>query len=141
MEVVSTSGTAKLLQESGLSVRQLDTMTGFPEILAGRVKTLHPHVHGAILLRRKDPVQAREAAALGIEPIDLVVVNLYPFARTAAEASDPYSQDVIEQIDIGGVALIRAAASRPAKPPPNIATSISSETGSRTTAGVQGSVS
>ncbi len=110
VEVVSTSGTAKLLQESGLSVRQLDTMTGFPEILAGRVKTLHPHVHGAILLRRKDPVQAREAAALGIEPIDLVVVNLYPFARTAAEASDPYSQDVIEQIDIGGVALIRAAA-------------------------------
>ena len=85
-------------------------MTGFPEILAGRVKTLHPHVHGAILLRRKDAVQAREAAALGIEPIDLVVVNLYPFARTAAKASDPYSQDVIEQIDIGGVALIRAAA-------------------------------
>ncbi|MBI5241640.1 MAG: bifunctional phosphoribosylaminoimidazolecarboxamide formyltransferase/IMP cyclohydrolase, partial [Elusimicrobia bacterium] len=110
MEVVSTSGTARLLRESGVTVRPLDTMTGFPEILDGRVKTLHPHVHGAILLRRKDPVQAREAAALGIEPIDLVVVNLYPFARTAAKAPDPYSQDVIEQIDIGGVALIRAAA-------------------------------
>jgi phosphoribosylaminoimidazolecarboxamide formyltransferase/IMP cyclohydrolase len=110
VEVVSTSGTAKLLQESGLCVRPLDSMTGFPEILSGRVKTLHPHVHGAILLRRKDAAQAREAAALGIEPIDLVVVNLYPFASTAAKASDPYSQDVIEQIDIGGVALIRAAA-------------------------------
>jgi phosphoribosylaminoimidazolecarboxamide formyltransferase/IMP cyclohydrolase len=110
VEVVSTSGTAKLLAESGVTVRPLDTMTGFPEILAGRVKTLHPHVHGAILLRRKDAAQAREAAALGIEPIDLVVVNLYPFARTAAKAADPYSQDVIEQIDIGGVALIRAAA-------------------------------
>jgi formyltetrahydrofolate-dependent phosphoribosylglycinamide formyltransferase len=110
VEVVSTSGTAKLLADSGVAVRPLDTMTGFPEILAGRVKTLHPHVHGAILLRRKDAAQAREAAALGIEPIDLVAVNLYPFARTAAKAADPYSQDVIEQIDIGGVALIRAAA-------------------------------
>ncbi|MCX5795133.1 MAG: bifunctional phosphoribosylaminoimidazolecarboxamide formyltransferase/IMP cyclohydrolase [Elusimicrobia bacterium] len=110
VELVSTSGTAKLLCEAGVTVRPLETVTCFPEILAGRVKTLHPHVHGGILLRRKDAVQAREAAALGIEPIDLVVVNLYPFARTAAKAADPYSLDVIEQIDIGGVALIRAAA-------------------------------
>ncbi len=110
VEIVSTSGTAKALLEAGVPIRPLDTMTGFPEILDGRVKTLHPHVHGAILLRRKDPKQAREAELFGLEPIDLVVVNLYPFARTVAQASSPYEQGVIEQIDIGGVALIRAAA-------------------------------
>ncbi|MFI5348962.1 MAG: bifunctional phosphoribosylaminoimidazolecarboxamide formyltransferase/IMP cyclohydrolase [Elusimicrobiota bacterium] len=110
IELVSTSGTAKVLVEAGVPVRPLDTMTGFPEILDGRVKTLHPHVHGAILLRRKDPKQAREADLFGIEPIDLVVVNLYPFAKTAAAAPSAYDQNVIEQIDIGGVALIRAAA-------------------------------
>jgi len=110
VEIVSTSGTAKALAEAGVPIRPLDTMTGFPEILDGRVKTLHPHVHGAILLRRKDPKQAREAELFGLEPIDLVVVNLYPFAKTAAAAPSPYDQSVIEQIDIGGVALIRAAA-------------------------------
>ena len=110
IELVSTSGTAKALAEAGVPVRPLDTMTGFPEILDGRVKTLHPHVHGAILLRRKDPKQAREADLFGIEPIDLVVVNLYPFAKTVAAAPSAYDQNVIEQIDIGGVALIRAAA-------------------------------
>ncbi|HXT00515.1 MAG TPA: bifunctional phosphoribosylaminoimidazolecarboxamide formyltransferase/IMP cyclohydrolase [Elusimicrobiota bacterium] len=110
IELVSTSGTAKALIEAGVPVRPLDTMTGFPEILDGRVKTLHPHVHGAILLRRKDPKQAREADLFGIEPIDLVVVNLYPFAKTVAAAPSAYDQNVIEQIDIGGVALIRAAA-------------------------------
>ncbi|MBI2787538.1 MAG: bifunctional phosphoribosylaminoimidazolecarboxamide formyltransferase/IMP cyclohydrolase [Elusimicrobia bacterium] len=109
VEIVSTSGTFKALVQAGLPVRPLETMTGFPEILDGRVKTLHPHVHGAILLRRKDPKQVREAELFGLEPIDLVVVNLYPFAKTAAEANDPYEQNVIEQIDIGGVALIRAA--------------------------------
>ena len=110
VELVSTSGTAKALVEAGVPVRPLDTMTGFPEILDGRVKTLHPHVHGAILLRRGDPKQAREADLFGIEPIDLVVVNLYPFAHAAAQAPSAYDQNVIEQIDIGGVALIRAAA-------------------------------
>ena len=110
VEIVSTSGTLKALVAAGLPVRPLETMTGYPEILDGRVKTLHPHVHGAILLRRKDPKQAREAELFGLEPIDLVVVNLYPFAKTAAGAADPYEQGVIEQIDIGGVALIRAAA-------------------------------
>jgi len=109
IEIVSTSGTFKALVQAGLPVRPLETMTGFPEILDGRVKTLHPHVHGAILLRRKDPKQVREAELFGLEPIDLVVVNLYPFKKTAAEAADPYEQAVIEQIDIGGVALIRAA--------------------------------
>ncbi len=109
VEIVSTSGTYKALVQAGLPVRPLETMTGFPEILDGRVKTLHPHVHGAILLRRGDPKQVREAELFGLEPIDLVVVNLYPFKKTAAEAADPYEQAVIEQIDIGGVALIRAA--------------------------------
>lgn len=109
VELVSTSGTYKALVQAGLPVRPLETMTGFPEILDGRVKTLHPNVHGAILLRRKDPKQVREAELFGLEPIDLVVVNLYPFKKTAAEASDPWEQAVIEQIDIGGVALIRAA--------------------------------
>jgi phosphoribosylaminoimidazolecarboxamide formyltransferase/IMP cyclohydrolase len=110
IEIVSTSGTAKALAAAGVPIRPLDTMTGFPEILDGRVKTLHPNVHGAILLRRKDPKQAREAELFGLEPIDLVVVNLYPFAKTAAAAPSPFDQTVIEQIDIGGVALIRAAA-------------------------------
>ena len=109
VEIVSTSGTFKALVQAGLPVRPLETMTGFPEILDGRVKTLHPHVHGAILLRRKDPKQVREAELFGLEPIDLVAVNLYPFAKTAAESKNPYEQNVIEQIDIGGVALIRAA--------------------------------
>ncbi len=110
VEIVSTSGTAKTLADAGVPIRPLDTLTGFPEILDGRVKTLHPRVHGAILLRRSDPKQAREAALHGLEPIDLVVVNLYPFEKTAAAAASPYDPGVIEQIDIGGVALIRAAA-------------------------------
>ena len=110
VEIVSTSGTAKTLSEAGIPIRPLDSMTGFPEILDGRVKTLHPHVHGAILLRRSDPKQAREAELFGLEPIDLVAVNLYPFAKTAAAASSAYDPAVIEKIDIGGVALIRAAA-------------------------------
>ncbi|MBI4676281.1 MAG: bifunctional phosphoribosylaminoimidazolecarboxamide formyltransferase/IMP cyclohydrolase [Elusimicrobia bacterium] len=110
VEIVSTSGTAKLLQESGVLTRPIDTMTGFPEILSGRVKTLHPSVHGGILFRRQDPEQAREAELMGIEPIDLVAVNLYPFAQTAARLDSPWTLEAIEAIDIGGVALIRAAA-------------------------------
>ncbi|MDE2292397.1 MAG: bifunctional phosphoribosylaminoimidazolecarboxamide formyltransferase/IMP cyclohydrolase [Elusimicrobia bacterium] len=110
VEIVSTSGTARALTAAGIEVRPLDAMTGFPEILDGRVKTLHPKIHGGILLRRSDPHQAAEARALGLEPIDLVVVNLYPFERVAAGASSPYSREVIENIDIGGVTLIRAAA-------------------------------
>lgn len=110
VEIVSTSGTYKVLSQAGLPVRPLETMTGFPEILDGRVKTLHPHVHGAILLRRGDPKQAREAALFGLEPIDLVAVNLYPFAKAAASSASARDHAVIEQIDIGGVALVRAAA-------------------------------
>ncbi len=110
IEIVSTSGTARALKEAGLEVRPLDSMTGFPEILGGRVKTLHPKIHGGILLRRGDPKQAEEASVHGLEPIDLVAVNLYPFAKAAAKASSPYSREVLENIDIGGVTLIRAAA-------------------------------
>ncbi|MBI4376820.1 MAG: bifunctional phosphoribosylaminoimidazolecarboxamide formyltransferase/IMP cyclohydrolase [Elusimicrobia bacterium] len=110
VEIVSTSGTARALEAAGVPIRPLDSVTRFPEILSGRVKTLHPNIHGAILLRRKDPAQREEAELYGLEPIDLVVVNLYPFADTAAKASSPWAFEVIEQIDIGGVALIRAAA-------------------------------
>jgi len=110
VEIISTSGTAKALREAGVQVRPLESLTGFPEILGGRVKTLHPMIHGGILLRRGDPKQVEEAAKHGVEPIDLVAVNLYPFEKTAARAASPYDQAVIEDIDIGGVALIRASA-------------------------------
>jgi phosphoribosylaminoimidazolecarboxamide formyltransferase/IMP cyclohydrolase len=109
VEVVSTSGTFKLLKESGVPVRALETLTGFPEMLDGRVKTLHPAVHGGILYRRDDPAHAEAAFRFGIEPIDMVVVNLYPFEETAKKAA-PWSEELIENIDIGGVALLRAAA-------------------------------
>jgi len=108
VELVSTSGTAKFLAEAGVPVRPLETLTGFPEILGGRVKTLHPMVHGGILLRRSDPAQIAEAARFGLEPIDMLVVNLYPFSRTLAKHKSAFEPEVIEDIDIGGVALIRA---------------------------------
>ena len=109
VEVVSTSGTYKLLKDSGVPVRALETLTGFPEMLDGRVKTLHPAVHGGILYRRDNPAHAEAVFKFGIEPIDMVVVNLYPFAETAKKAA-PWSEELIENIDIGGVALLRAAA-------------------------------
>lgn len=109
VEVVSTSGTFRLLSESGVPVRALETLTGFPEMLDGRVKTLHPAVHGGILYRRDDPAHAEAVFRFGIAPIDMVVVDLYPFEKTAAKAA-PWSEELIENIDIGGVALIRAAA-------------------------------
>ncbi|HNW42930.1 MAG TPA: bifunctional phosphoribosylaminoimidazolecarboxamide formyltransferase/IMP cyclohydrolase [Elusimicrobiales bacterium] len=109
VEVVSTSGTFKLLKESGVPVRALETFTGFPEMLDGRVKTLHPAVHGGILYRRDNPAHVETVFKFGIEPIDLVAVNLYPFAETAKKAA-PWSEELIENIDIGGVALLRAAA-------------------------------
>ena len=109
VEVVSTSGTYKLLREAGVPVRALETLTGFPEMLDGRVKTLHPAVHGGILYRRDNPAHAETVFKFGIEPIDMVVVNLYPFSETAKKAA-PWSEELIENIDIGGVALLRAAA-------------------------------
>ena len=109
VEIVSTSGTYKLLKEAGIPVRPLEALTGFPEMLDGRVKTLHPMVHGGILYKRDDPAHAEAVFRYGIEPIDLIAVNLYPFEETAKQSA-PWSEELIENIDIGGVALLRAAA-------------------------------
>ena len=107
VELLSTGGTAKLLSEAGVAVTPLAAYTGFPEIMDGRVKTLHPRVHGALLGRRGiDEAVMREH---GIEPIDLLVVNLYPFAATVAQPGSDYAAG-IEHIDIGGPAMLRAAA-------------------------------
>jgi len=106
--LISTGGTAKALRQAGLSVREVSDITGFPEMLGGRVKTLHPAVHGGILARRT-PEDMAELSAHGIAPIDLVVVNLYPFEATVARPQATLAQ-AIEEIDIGGVTLLRAAA-------------------------------
>src|SRR5919202_4110743 len=108
-EVISTGGTARALREAGVAARDVSQVTGFPEILSGRVKTLHPAVHGALLARRDDPGHVRTLDEHGIAPIDLVVVNLYPFRETAG-ARDATPAEVIEQIDIGGPSMIRSAA-------------------------------
>ncbi len=108
-ELVSTGGTARVLAESGLSVTTVDQITGFPEMMDGRVKTLHPAVHGGILARRdrRDDLDALESH--GIQPIAIVVVNLYPFARAAARPETTFDA-LIEEIDIGGPSMVRAAA-------------------------------
>ena len=106
--LVSTGGTAKALRQAGLVVREVSDLTGFPEMLGGRVKTLHPVVHGGILARRTSEDLA-ELAARGISPIDIVVANLYPFAATVARSETTLAQ-AVEEIDIGGVTLLRAAA-------------------------------
>ena len=108
VQLIASGGTARQLAEAGLSVSQVEELTGFPEILGGRVKTLHPAIHGGILARRTDEHLA-ELAAHDLAPIDLVVVNLYPFQQTVADP-EVSEADAIEQIDIGGVALLRAAA-------------------------------
>ncbi len=109
VQVISTGGTALALKEKGIAVQEVAEFTGFPEILAGRVKTLHPKVHGGILVRRKDRAHLAQAGRLGLKLIDLVVVNLYPFEAQAAR-SGASLRSLIEEIDIGGVALIRSAA-------------------------------
>ncbi len=108
-ELVSTGGTAAALRAAGIPVRDVSDVTRFPEMLSGRVKTLHPAVHGGILARRHDPEHETQISEAGIEPIDLVAVNLYPFRETAARPGVD-ADSVIEQIDIGGVALLRSAA-------------------------------
>ncbi len=108
-DLVSTGGTAKALRTAGLNVTEVSDLTGFPEILEGRVKTLHPKVHGGLLAKRSDPEHMRVAAEHGIAPIDLVVVNLYPFEATAAK-SGVTADEVIENIDIGGPSMLRSAA-------------------------------
>ena len=108
VEILSTGGTAAALIEAGVAVRDVRDLTGFPEILDGRVKTLHPAVHGGILGRRSDPAHVRAMADHGLAPIDLVAVDLYPFEAVAATGAA--EAEAIKQIDVGGVALIRAAA-------------------------------
>jgi phosphoribosylaminoimidazolecarboxamide formyltransferase/IMP cyclohydrolase len=109
IELVSTGGTSELLRESGIAVKDVSEVTGFPEMLDGRVKTLHPKVHGGILHRRDDPKHAATIAEHGIQPIDMVIVNLYAFEKTAAR-QDAKFEDLIENIDIGGPSMIRSAA-------------------------------
>jgi phosphoribosylaminoimidazolecarboxamide formyltransferase / IMP cyclohydrolase len=109
IELISTGGTAKALATAGLAVTSIDSVTGFPEILDGRVKTLHPKVHGGILAVRDLPAHAASIAEHGISPIDIVVINLYPFQHTVAQA-DCTRPMAIENIDIGGPSMIRSAA-------------------------------
>jgi phosphoribosylaminoimidazolecarboxamide formyltransferase/IMP cyclohydrolase len=108
VELVSTGGTAKALREAGLEVRDISDLTGFPEMMDGRVKTLHPKVHGGLLAVRDDAAHAASMAEHGIGAIDLVVVNLYPFAQTVAKGAE--REEIIENIDIGGPSMVRSAA-------------------------------
>ncbi|HEU4352773.1 MAG TPA: bifunctional phosphoribosylaminoimidazolecarboxamide formyltransferase/IMP cyclohydrolase [Burkholderiales bacterium] len=109
VELLSTGGTAKLLQKAGLAVTEVSAYTGFAEMLDGRVKTLHPKIHGGLLARRNLPEHMEAIRAAGIAPIDLLVVNLYPFAATVADPECTL-EAAIENIDIGGPAMLRAAA-------------------------------
>jgi len=109
IELISTGGTAKRLRDSGITVKDISELTGFPEMLDGRVKTLHPKVHGGILHRRADPRHVAAVAEHGIAPIDMVVVNLYAFEKTAAKPGVAF-EELIENIDIGGPSMIRSAA-------------------------------
>lgn len=108
VELVSTGGTAKALRDAGLDVRDVSDLTGFPEMMDGRVKTLHPMVHGGLLAVRDDPAHAAAMAEHRIGAIDLVVVNLYPFAQTVAKGAE--RDEIIENIDIGGPSMVRSAA-------------------------------
>src|SRR6185295_12038770 len=108
VEIVSTGGTLKFLEEKGVAVTAVSGVTGFPEILDGRVKTLHPHIHGGILANRSVPAHLEALEAHGIGRIDLVVVNLYPFRETAARGAS--FAETLEMIDVGGPTMVRAAA-------------------------------
>jgi phosphoribosylaminoimidazolecarboxamide formyltransferase/IMP cyclohydrolase len=109
VELISTGGTARALRDAGLSVKDISDLTGFPEMLDGRVKTLHPKVHGGILHIRDNPAHQAAIAEHGIAPIDMVVVNLYAFEKTAAKLGVPF-HEIIENIDIGGPSMVRSAA-------------------------------
>lgn len=109
VEIISTGGTANALRAAGIDVREVSDVTGFPEMMDGRIKTLHPKIHGALLALRENPEHQAALRKHGIQPIDMVVVNLYPFEKTVArEGVTP--EEAIEQIDIGGPAMIRSAA-------------------------------
>lgn len=107
--MLSTGGTARLLREEGLQVTDVSEYTGFPEMMDGRVKTLHPKVHGSLLGLRDNPEHLAKMKEHGIEPIDMVVINLYPFEKTIAR-DDATFEDAIENIDIGGPSMLRSAA-------------------------------
>ena len=109
IEIVSTGGTARLLRDAGIPVRDVAELTGWPEMLGGRVKTLHAKVHGGILFHRGKADHRQQVGEHGIKPIDLVVVNLYPFSATAAKPGVT-PEELIENIDIGGPAMVRSAA-------------------------------
>lgn len=109
VELISTGGTAKLLREAGIAVKDISELTGFPEMMDGRVKTLHPKVHGGLLHVRGNPAHVAAAREHGIPPIDMVVVNLYAFEKTAAR-QDVHFDELIENIDIGGPSMVRSAA-------------------------------
>ena len=116
--IFSTSGTLNVLKTEGVQAEAVSALTHFPEILGGRVKTLHPAILGGILARRDLPAHEEELRAHAIVPIDVVVVNLYPFAETVAR-QDTELPEALEQIDIGGVTLVRAAASSIARGSPS----------------------
>jgi len=109
VEILSTGGTAKALREGGLKIKDISEYTGFPEMLDGRVKTLHPKVHGGLLGIRDNPQHAQKMKEHGIQPIDMIVVNLYPFEATVAKPSCTL-EEAIENIDIGGPTMLRAGA-------------------------------
>lgn len=109
VEILSTGGTAKKIRDCGVAVTDVSEFTGFPEMLDGRVKTLHPLVHGGILNQRENPDHQQQCAQHGIKPIDIVAVNLYAFEKTVAQP-DCSLADAIENIDIGGPTLLRASA-------------------------------
>ena len=108
VQLVSTGGTAKAIADAGLPVRNVSDVTGFPEMMDGRVKTLHPEIHGGILARRHRPDDLEAIRSQGVELVDLVVVNLYPFGKAAENPETPFDE-LVEQIDIGGPSLLRAA--------------------------------
>src|SRR6187399_2163212 len=108
-ELVSTGGTSRALSDAGLAVTNVSTVTGFPEMMDGRVKTLHPALHGGILARRDRPEDLAALERHGLGLVDVVVVNLYPFVKAAANPDTPFDA-LVEEIDIGGPSLVRAAA-------------------------------
>src|SRR4051812_47145459 len=111
VDIISTGGTAELLRKTKIPVREISSFTAFPEVLDGRVKTLHPRVHGGLLYKRDNPKHVAEARECGFEPIDLVVVNLYPFEETIAKPNVTLAE-AIENIDIGGAAVVPRGAKK-----------------------------
>jgi len=108
IEILSTGGTAKALRDAGIPVKEVSEYTGFPEMLDGRVKTLHPKIHGGILSRRSNPEDMEEVKKHGIDTIDMVVVNLYPFEESISKPGVTFAE-AIENIDIGGPTMLRSA--------------------------------